>query len=45
MLYQVVKLEDNRDLVQDEALKHEDSRDPRYQYDVLVKNMETISVE
>ena len=45
MLYQVVKLEDNRDLVQDEASKHEDSRDPRYQYDVLVKNMETISVD
>ena len=45
VLYQVVKLEDNRDLVQDEASKHEDSRDPRYQYDVLVKNMETISVD
>ena len=45
MLYQVVKLEDNRDLVQDEASKHEDSRELRYQYDVLVKNMETISVD
>ena len=45
MLDQVVKLEDNRELVKDQALKHEDSRDLRYQYDVLVKNMETISVE
>ena len=42
MLDQFVKLEDNRELVQDQALKHEDSRELRYQYD---KNMETISVD
>ena len=41
MLDQVIILEDNGD----QALKHEDNRDLRYQYDVLVKNMETISVE
>ena len=45
LLKQVEKLEDNRELDQDQALKHEDNRDLRYQYDVLVKNMETISVE
>ena len=44
MLDQVIMLEDNGELSQDQALKHEDNRDPRYQYDVLVKNMETISV-
>ena len=45
VLKQVVKLEDNRELVQDLALKHEDSREPKYQSGVLVKDMETISVE
>ena len=45
MLDQVIMLEDNGELVQDQALKNEDNRDLRYQYDVLVKNMETISVE
>ena len=40
-----MKVEDNRDLVQDQALKHEESRELRYQYDVLVKKMETISVD
>ena len=42
LLKKVVMLEDNRELFQDQALKHEDSRELRYQYD---KNMETISVE
>ena len=45
LLDQFVKLEDNRELVQDQALKHEDSRELRNQSDVLVKNIETISVE
>ena len=45
VLKQIVTLEDNSDLVQDQALKHEESRELRYQSDVLVKNMETISVE
>ena len=45
MLDQVVKLEDNRELVQYQALKHKDSRELLYQSDVLVKNMETISVD
>ena len=44
VLKQVVKLEDNRELVQNQALKHVD-RELIYQSDVLVKNMETISVE
>ena len=34
-----------RGLVQDSALKHEDSRELRYQSDVLVRKMETIRVE
>ena len=41
MFDQVIMLEDNGD----QALNYEDNRDLRYQYDVLVKNMETISVE
>ena len=45
MFDQVVKLEDHRELVQDQALKHEDSKELRYQTDDFVKNMETISVE
>ena len=45
MLKKVVMLEDNRELFQDQALKHEDSRKLIYQSDVLVKNMETLSVE
>ena len=45
LLKQVEKLEDNRELDQDQAWKHEDSRKLRYQSDVLVKNTETISVE
>ena len=44
MLKEVVKLEDNRELDQDQAWKHEDSRKLRYQSDVLVKNMDTLSV-
>ena len=44
MLKQVVMLEENRELVYDQALKHEDSRELRYQSDVLVKNMDTLSV-
>ena len=45
LLDQVVKLEDNRELVQDQALKHKDSRELWDQSDVVVKNMETLSVE
>ena len=45
MLIKVVMLEDNRELLQDQALKHEDSRELIYQSDVLVKNMDTLSVE
>ena len=42
MLDQVVMLEENRELVQDQALKHEGSRELIYQSDDLVKKMETI---
>ena len=45
MLDQVVKLEDNRELVQYQALKHKDSRELWYQSDVLVKNIETKNVD
>ena len=45
LIEQVVKLEDNRELVQDQAMKHEDRSVLKYQSNVLVKNMETISVE
>ena len=45
MLKEVVKLEDNRELDQDQALKHENIRELIFQSNVLVKNMETISVE
>ena len=45
VLKKVVMLEDNRELFQDQALKHEDSRELIYQSDVLVKNMDTLSVE
>ena len=45
MLKQIVMLEDNSELVQDQALKHEGGRELRYRSDVLVKNMETLSVE
>ena len=45
MSHLVVKLEDNRELVQDQALKHEDSRELKYQSNVFVKNMETIREE
>ena len=45
MLDQVVKLEDNRELVQYQALKQKDSRELRYQSNMLVKNMETKSVD
>ena len=45
LIEQVVKLEDNRELVQDQVLKHEDRSVLIYQSDVLVKNMETISIE
>ena len=43
MLKQVVKLEDNRELVQDQTLKHSDSRELRCKLNKLVKNMETKS--
>ena len=39
---QVVKLKENRELDQDQALKHEDRRELKYQSNLLVKNMETI---
>ena len=45
MLDQVVRVKDNRELVLDQALKHEIRRELWDQSDVLVKNMETISVE
>ena len=45
LLKQVEKLEDNRELDQDQALKHEDNRELIFQSNELVKNMETISVE
>ena len=38
----VLKLEDNSELVQDQAVKR---KELRYQYDVLVRNIETLSVE
>ena len=41
----VLKLKDNSELVQDQAVKHEKRKELRYQYDVLVRNMETLSVE
>ena len=45
VLNQVLKLEDNRELVQDQTLKHSDSRELKCISNMLVKNMETISVE
>ena len=45
LLNQVEKLEDNRDLDQDQALKHQNNRELIFQYNVLVKNMETINAE
>ena len=45
VLKQVVRLEDNRELVQDQTLKHSDSRELRCQSNMLGKNMKTISVE
>ena len=45
VLDQVVMLEDNSEVFQDQALKHEDSRELIYQSDVLVKNMDTLSLE
>ena len=45
MLDQVVRVKDNRELVLDQALKHEISRELWDQSDVLVKNMETIRVK
>ena len=42
VLKQVVKSEENRELDQDQALKHEGSRELKYQSMLLVKNMETI---
>ena len=38
----VVKLEENRKLDQDQASKHEDRRELKYQSNLLVKDMETI---
>ena len=45
VLKQVVKLEDNRELVQGHDIQHENSRELRYQSDLFVKNMETINTE
>ena len=45
MLKQVVRLEDNRELVQDQTLKHSDSRELICQSNMLGKNMKTIGVE
>ena len=45
MLDQVGRVKDKRELVLDQALKHEIIRELWDQSDVLVKNMETISVE
>ena len=45
LLKKVVMLEDNRELFQDQALKQEDNRELIYQSDVLVKNMDTLSLE
>ena len=45
LIKQVEKLEDNSELDQDQALKHENNRELIFQSNVLVKNMETISVE
>ena len=42
VIKQVVKLEENRELDQDQALKHEDRRELKYQSNLLVKDMETI---
>ena len=42
VIKQVVKLEENRELDQDQALKHEDRRELKYQSNLLVKNMEII---
>ena len=43
VIKQVVKLEENREFDQEQALKHEDSRELKYQSNLLVKNMETIT--
>ena len=45
MLNQVVKLEDNTKLVQDQAVKQENRKELWYLFDVLVRNMETQTVE
>ena len=45
LLKQVEKLEDKRELDQDQALKHENNRELIFQSNVLVKNMETINVD
>ena len=42
VIKQVVKLKENRELDQDQALKHEDRRELKYQSNLLVKDMETI---
>ena len=42
VIKQVIKLEENRELDQDQALKHEDRRELKYQSNLLVKDMETI---
>ena len=45
VLKQVVRLEDNRELVQDQTLKHSDSRELICHSNMLGKNMKAISVE
>ena len=45
LLKKVVMLEDNRELFQDQALKQEDNRELIFQSNVLVKNMDILSVE
>ena len=42
VLIKVIMLRDNRELFQDQALKHEDRRELKYQSNLLVKNMEII---
>ena len=45
MLDQFVMLEENRELVQDQALKHEVSRELLYQSYVMINIIEAISAE
>ena len=44
VLKKIVKLEDNRELVQDQDMQHENSRELRYQSDLMVKNMSLLTL-